>query len=220
MCPVGGENGVVQALIDTDSQINVVKRGVFPEHVMKPAKKPLLLTLADGQPFWGGDREMAARLNFGKVLNHVSRPWRARANFYEGEIKADMILSLPWLAENGLDVLTKEGCLGERKGWHTFPITNCPDFENNMDDECQDEEFFIETAPSKMVGCNAPSLKPHKVLKPCMSLVSQIEASGDRRLRARHMDQRRRLAQEEEDFGCFFTIRIHSFLPTPTPNGR
>jgi len=133
VCPINGENKVVKALIDTGAQINVVKRGLFPENVMKPAKKPLMLTLADGQAFWGGDREVTARLTFGKIVNHAVRPWRARANFYEGEIKADMILSLPWLAENGLDVLTKEGCLGERVGTSTYPITHCPDFEKNGD---------------------------------------------------------------------------------------
>ena len=93
---------------------------------------------------------MTARLTFGKVVNHAVRPWRAKATFYEGDIKADMILSLPWLAQNGLDVLTKEGYLGERKGWRMFPITNCPDFEENEDDGQNDD--FIETAPSKMVG--------------------------------------------------------------------
>ena len=51
VCPNGGENKLVRALIDTGAQINVVKRGLFPEHVMRPARKPLSLTLADGQTF-------------------------------------------------------------------------------------------------------------------------------------------------------------------------
>ena len=157
VCPIGGENLVVKALVDTGAQINVVRRGLFPETDMRPAKDPLRLTLADGQPFWGGDREVNTRVTFGKNVNNVIVPWRARANFYEGDIKADMILCLPWLAQNGLDVLTREGCLGQRQGWRVFPIGSCPDVIS--DPPSDDEEDWIDTNLSSRVGCSGPHRK-------------------------------------------------------------
>ena len=45
------------------------------------------------------------------VLSHGKK-----AQFYVGEVKADAILGFPWLAQNGLDVLTREGFLGQRMG--------------------------------------------------------------------------------------------------------
>ena len=150
VCPIGGENKVVKALVDTGAQINVVRRGLFPETDLRPAKDPLRLTLADGQPFWGGDRELETRVTFGKNVNNVIVPWRARASFYEAEIKADMILSLPWLAQNGLDVLTWEGCLGQRQGWRVYPIVSCPDVNPDLDDD--DDEDWIDTNLSSRVG--------------------------------------------------------------------
>ena len=152
VCPTGGENKIVKVLIDSGAQKNAVKRGLLPEHVMRPAKRPQLLGLADGQTRWGGDREVSTRLTLGRVVNHVVHPLRVRADFYEADIRIDMILSLPWLAENGLDVLTREKCLGQRKGWRMYPITSCPDFQQKGNEE----ESFIETSPSKMIGCNAP----------------------------------------------------------------
>ena len=56
ICPPNSENKKLKALIDTGAQINVIRRGLFPEQVLQDAKRPLMLTLADGQAFWGGDK--------------------------------------------------------------------------------------------------------------------------------------------------------------------
>ena len=37
------------------------------------------------------------------------------------------ILAFPWLAQNGVDVFTREGCLGKRKGNKITSITDCPE---------------------------------------------------------------------------------------------
>jgi len=159
-------------------------------------------------------------LTFGKIVNHAIHPWRARASFYEGEIKADMILSLPWLSENGLDVLTREGCLGERKGWRTYPISHCPDFEKKG----EDMDFFIETSPSKMVGCNAPRAKPLKlpadrppVYGPQPKALCRIEAARDSKRRGRELALKKKLWQEEETFlsAVFQDEIMHEPYPLP-----
>ena len=179
-CPIGGENRVLEVLIDTGAQINVVRRGLFSEHDMRPSKTPLRLTLADGQPFWGGDRELRARLTFGRTINHVVQPWRARANFYEGEIRADMILGLPWLAENGLDVLTREACLAMRVGWKLYPIGDAPD----VSQDSSEEGPLIDTTPCRVATCHATPRhfpwskpKPHEPCPP-LSSMSRLEAHG------------------------------------------
>ena len=204
VCPIGGENLVVKALVDTGAQINVVRRGLFPETDMRPAKDPLRLTLADGQPFWGGDREVNTRVTFGKNVNNVIVPWRARANFYEGDIKADMILCLPWLAQNGLDVLTREGCLGQRQGWRVFPIGSCPDVIS--DPPSDDEEDWIDTNLSSRVGCSGPHRKsrpsrppPPPVQGPKPLSINSLEARQVRRKAAWEL-KKAHLEKEAESF--------------------
>ena len=152
VCPPDGEHKRLRVLIDTGAQINVVKRGLFPESSLQPARHPIMLTLADGQPFWGGDVELVANLTFGKTVDGKLVPWKSKARFYVGVIRADIILGLPWLAKNGLDVLTRDGCLGERKGCKTFLISDCPEELENSHEETQE----IDTLPSHMVGCIPP----------------------------------------------------------------
>ena len=152
VCPPDGEHKRLRVLIDTGAQINVVKRGLFPESSLQPARHPIMLTLADGQPFWGGDVELVANLMFGKTVDGKVVPWKSKARFYVGVIRADIILGLPWLAKNGLDVLTRDGCLGERKGCKTFLISDCPEELENSHEEPQE----IDTLPSHMVGCIPP----------------------------------------------------------------
>ena len=115
VCPPNADSRKLKALIDTGAQINVIRRGLFPEDALQQAKRPLMLTLADGQAFWGGDKEIAAVLVLGKDVDNEVKPWKTKAQFYEGEIRADMILGYPWLAQNGLYVLTRQGFFREKK---------------------------------------------------------------------------------------------------------
>ena len=149
VCPPDGEQKRVRALIDTGAQLNVVRKGLFSESNLQPAKHPIMLTLADGQAFWGGDIELVANLTFGKIVDGKPQPWKSKAQFYEGLIKADLILGLPWLVQNGLDVLTRDGCLGERKGCRVFLICDCPEIPENSGDDHQK----IDTSPSHVIGC-------------------------------------------------------------------
>ena len=128
VCTTQEDDKILKVLIDTGAQLNIVKRGIFSDANFQLAKNPLQLALANGQPFWGGDRELHAHLIFGKNANGTIKPMRLKASLYEAEIKADMILGLPWLAENHLDVWTHEKCLGVReKNGFAFPVVSCPD---------------------------------------------------------------------------------------------
>ena len=40
VCPIGGENSMLKALIDIGAQINVVRSGLFSENDMRLAKHP------------------------------------------------------------------------------------------------------------------------------------------------------------------------------------
>ena len=158
VCPSNSEKKKVRALIDTGAQINVIRRGLFPEESLQQAKKPLMLTLADGQAFGGGDKEIAATLYMGRQRNACIEPWKAKAQFYVGEVKADAILGYPWLAQNGLDVLTREGCLGQRMGKNTYTITDCPEIDE------WDAVPFIDTCPIQMLERGASPPGPHRAL--------------------------------------------------------
>jgi hypothetical protein len=158
VCPSNSEKKKVRALIDTGAQINVIRRGLFPEESLQQAKKPLMLTLADGQAFGGGHKEIAATLYMGRQRNACIEPWKAKAQFYVGEVKADAILGYPWLAQNGLDVLTREGCLGQRMGKNTYTITDCPEIDE------WDAVPFIDTCPIQMLERGASPPGPHRAL--------------------------------------------------------
>ena len=89
------------------------------------------------------------------------KPWKAKARFYEGEIKADLILGYPWLAQNGLDVLTREGCLGLRMGNKCYTITACPEIEQ------WDDVPLNDTRPIQQIECNARRSKPKRLWAHC-----------------------------------------------------
>ena len=66
-------------LIVRGAQINVIRRVLFPEWTLQTAKKPLMLTLADGQSFWGGDKELVTDLYLGRDIKKNVAPWRTKA---------------------------------------------------------------------------------------------------------------------------------------------
>ena len=127
--------------------------------------------MADGQSFFGGDKEIAAVLFLGKEFSDEVKPWKAKARFDEGEIKADLILGYPWLAQNGLDVLTREGCLGLRMGNKCYTITDCPEIEQ------WDDVPLIDTRPIQQIECNARRSEPKRLWARCPAWLNCWESA-------------------------------------------
>ena len=96
----------LQALIDTGSEVCLVKRGLFPEDCFEHSTRPVTLTTANYQRMAGGYRKPSSHWNFaGRDRDNaqsvqVSTP----SLIYEADISQDIILSYAWLAERGFDV--------------------------------------------------------------------------------------------------------------------
>ena len=116
------------------------------------------------------------------------------------------------MAKNGLDVLTKEGCLGQMQDWRVFPIGDCPAIDPVPDGD------WIDTDQSSRVGCNAPRPKPKPVAshdpplqEPPLPSVSRVEAK--RRKRRVHKQTRRKRLEQEADGFLAACVQAHDSPP-------
>ena len=60
----GKEYIPIMALVDTGAQTNLIKRGLLPDRMFRPAKRRLVLTTVSGDPLEGGVQEAHVRLRF------------------------------------------------------------------------------------------------------------------------------------------------------------
>jgi len=97
----GGEDLMLQALIDTGAEANLIRFGILPSHCMMESKNPIALITADGTHMRGGRREVALQLCFSTMPmgRKRSTSWCTQATFYEADIGADINLSYPWLEQ-------------------------------------------------------------------------------------------------------------------------
>ena len=97
---------VLDMLVDTGAEANIVKLGKLPRHLVYAAPKPLKFVTARGQRLRGGDTCIDLHLEFvqevdGKFLPDVLRK---KVTFFEADIRVDAILSYPWMAQNQIGV--------------------------------------------------------------------------------------------------------------------
>ena len=98
---------IVQALVDTGAQVNLLRPDVLPADVFRPARRPLALKTASGEALGGGEREaileieMAAEAEDGCT---VTQPWISSINVHDGDVGVDLIIGYPWLQRHKVDV--------------------------------------------------------------------------------------------------------------------
>jgi len=99
-CPEGKSHYIL-ALIATGAEANLLRRGLFPRHLMRVSPKPLALITANGARMGGGVCEITLGLCF-----HPSREgeWCTEATFHEADIQVDAILSYSWIKKVQLEV--------------------------------------------------------------------------------------------------------------------
>ena len=95
-----GKVKLAKCLIDSDSEVNLVRRGFLQEDEAKMSSTPVQLEGVSGHCLEGGNREaeLAVRLVKQSVLSveTVTEEWFS-GKFYEATIKYDLFLGQPWL---------------------------------------------------------------------------------------------------------------------------
>ena len=150
-----GAQYILNILIDTGAQANLIRMGVTT-NVLVHSAKPLILFTANGARMAGGVKEVTLDLLFGAraytsgaKLPDVVVP----ARFHEADIQVDAILSYPWLRENRLGVWVHELALEQHSAskrrvlLENFAGEIPRDEESEGNDEDQDE-FLEELAYS------------------------------------------------------------------------
>jgi hypothetical protein len=102
-----GEKIILDTLVDTGAEVNLVRMGLMPDHLFFSASKKLKLLTANGSRLSGGERIIETDVAFTQVVNGVRQPtkWWCYAQFYEADIKVDAILSYQWMVDNEIGVL-------------------------------------------------------------------------------------------------------------------
>ena len=95
-----GDTKKLRVLVDTGAQINLIRDGLVP---MAPAPTILSFASASGAPMAGGSR--VAKLGLDLMAQNPAADYLLTANFWNADIKVDMILSYPCLKDHKIGVL-------------------------------------------------------------------------------------------------------------------
>ena len=101
---VGNTKFVLNALIDTGAEINVVRKGLIPSEFTHPNNRPITMTAADAAPLSGGKMGVSGIAVLGGT-EEDTQTWveiHCPIHLYEARITAEVILSYSWLANQNL----------------------------------------------------------------------------------------------------------------------
>ena len=59
-----GEHRLLRVLVDTGAQANLIRTGVVPSAMFRPARQPMTFLTVSGETLAGGHREVAVRMSF------------------------------------------------------------------------------------------------------------------------------------------------------------
>ena len=148
---------ILNILIDTGAQANLIRTGVTT-NILVHSAKPLILFTANGARMAGGVKEVTLDLLFGarayttgaKLADMV-----VPARFHEADIQVDAILSYPWLRENRLGVWVHEQALEQHSAskrrvlLENFPGEIPQEEESEGSDEDHEDGFEDQTPPEE-----------------------------------------------------------------------
>jgi hypothetical protein len=111
--PTNGAGLVIGVLVDTGAEINLIKRGLFPQHFFNYAKRPANLVAANGTILEGGTQEILLHFELRQFRDGQLLPktLKCQANFYEADIQVDAILGYPWLFYCGVGIFAHHAAL-------------------------------------------------------------------------------------------------------------
>ena len=96
----------IRALVDTGSEVNLVRRGLVPYHLFRASARPKRFVTASHAVLEGGTEEVPCDL----IMAGVDVDTRQKAEvvcpiaFYDADIRADALLSYEWLRQHNVDV--------------------------------------------------------------------------------------------------------------------
>ena len=102
-----GEQILIQGLVDTGAEVNLVRRGLFAFESEVQAEKPVRLHAVIGETLAGGAKCMTPQLQFSVTEDGAGVPQMQHLKdvFYVADIKCDIILGYPFLNNNKLGVV-------------------------------------------------------------------------------------------------------------------
>ena len=111
---VGGVQKLARVLIDTGAEVNLVKKGFWPENCLYRPEKCLRLVTADGNRMDGGKLCTSMCMKFRQIIDGCELAEVAVLEdiFYEADISVDAIISFPMLYKNKVMVIPHRKALG------------------------------------------------------------------------------------------------------------
>ena len=112
----GGEEKVVDVLVDTVAQVSLVRRGLFKEEFLQPSRRPVRLKVANGEIMGSGTHEATISMEFWEH-ERLNRPDLAKrsplsGNFYVADITDwDMIMGYDVMVANAIGALPHRATL-------------------------------------------------------------------------------------------------------------
>ena len=117
-----GEGRVLNALIDTGAQVNLIRTGLLEPRLLQRAKSPVRLVTANNQVLQGGDKTVSLEVTFrqkyaGEFLPNLLA---CDAEFYQACIDVDAILSFPWLSQYRIGIFPHRKALAIEDPYFAF----------------------------------------------------------------------------------------------------
>ena len=99
-----------KALLDTGAEVNLIRKGLLPQHAFREATNPLDLVAANNDPVVGGDREVDLTIHVQGVVEgtRAKKMLQMPTTLYEAVIDEDMILSYRWMGERDVQVIPRD----------------------------------------------------------------------------------------------------------------
>ena len=106
----------MDVLVDTGAQVSLVRRGLFKEESLQPSRRPVRLSVANGEIMGGGTHEATISMEFWEH-ERLNRPDLAKrstlsGNFYVANIiDWDMIMGYDFMVGNAIGALLHRATL-------------------------------------------------------------------------------------------------------------
>ena len=94
------------ALVDTGAEMNLIQKGILPEHCLRPSPTPFKLVGPNASVIEGGSHYTVGQLKCDLITYHEHQKVEHyfTGDFHEADITEEAILSFVWLDDNRADV--------------------------------------------------------------------------------------------------------------------
>ena len=99
--------------MDTGADVNIIRRGIIPTHLLRKAEVPITLSTADSSAIQGGKLGVSGLANLRGHERDLKTPTDVQCpiHFYEAVIAAEAILSYGWLGQHNFHIIPRNHCL-------------------------------------------------------------------------------------------------------------